>query len=229
MILDLVIIAIITIAAVLGAKLGFIRTVYQVVSSILALVLAFVAYPIVQAALELTPLHEGVRGWIANKIPDLGQFTHLQQQAEAIKAATEWLPDFIGEYLIRNNNTEVYQIMSVQTLEDYLIMYLTNFCMIILAILITWVAIKIGLSILITALDIVSKLPVLRTVNEVVGFVAGAIKGLLIVWLMQASMPLLILIPQLSGLEKIAEKGMLNHLLYECSIILHYINNVIFK
>ena len=229
MMIDLVIVVILVTVTVVGAKVGLVRTMYQVLGSLFAWIFAFMIYPIVQGILSKTPLYEGVKTWIADKLPSWEGLMGLQEQAAFIKEATTWLPDFIGEHLVYNNNSEVYSRMGVKGLEDYIVVYLADFCMMILALLISWLSVKIALLFVLKTLDIVSKLPVIRTVNKVGGCGLGFLKGVFMIWLIQAIVPILILIPAFEGLEAVMGQGLLNQLLYENNIILQLINSVVFK
>lgn len=226
--LDIIIIAIILVTAGIAAKLGFIRTVYQLASSIIALMLAFIVYPIIEVILKVTPLYIGIQAWIREMLPSVELATGLQQQAKEIMSVTEWLPSFIGEQLVQNNNPEIYELLGVTSLIEYITVYLSDLCIVAIAIMIAWVVVKIGLSVFVGILDIVSKLPLLKTANKWAGFTVGLVKGLFIVWMILLVVPVLMIIPQLSNLDTLIEGSILTKSLYENNIILQIINSIIF-
>lgn len=227
--LDLIVIAVIVLSCVIGMKLGFIRTVYQLVSSLVAFVLAIFVYPIIETILKLTPLDEAVKGWVQTLMPSLEANMGLQAQGSAIYEATKWMPEFIADKIVANNNPEIYELLGVTKLIDYIVVSITNLCMAGLAIIITWVLIKSVLSIGIGILDLVSKLPILKTANQLAGGIAGFVKGLLIIWLGCILIPFLSLVPSLSQLQEWLDASTVTKILYENNILLQVIIDFLFK
>ncbi|MGL4345242.1 MAG: hypothetical protein ACRCTE_08600 [Cellulosilyticaceae bacterium] len=227
--LDLIVGLSIIIGIAIGAKKGFVRVAYEMVSSILALVLAFVIYTPIKAILAMTPLYTAIYTWNMEKVGEIVVIQSIQSQAKAIQEATAWLPQFIGEKLIQNNNSEVYRLMGVTNLSEYISSYITDLCLSVIAILVVWIVVKIILSIGFGALDLIAKLPIIRTANKGLGAVAGSIKALLLTWIICLLVPVLVLIPAFAGLQQLLDASMLTKWLYQNNIILQYMSSLLIK
>lgn len=223
--LDFIIIGIIVITTIIGAKVGLIKTVYQLLSSVISLVLAFFIYPIVEAILKVTPIYTAIQEWVRKLLPDIGDIG-LQAQAQLIQEKFSWMPEFMLNKMIENNNSEIYNLLGVSTLIEYIATFIANTCLMAIALVICFVIIKVGLTITSSVLDIVAKLPILKTANKWGGLVVGFIKGMLIVWVICLIIPLFMMIPQFAGLEKLVEDSFLLQLFYQNNIILETIVNL---
>ena len=223
--IDLIIVAIILITACIAAKVGFIRTVYQLLSSAIALVLAFFIYPIIEQILKLTPLYEGIKTWIREILPEVGN-VGLQAQASMIEDTLKWMPDLITDQIVKNNNPEVYQLLGVSNLIEYIVTSVANLCIMGIAIVMCFIGIKIVLTVAIGILDLVAKLPILKTANKWAGFVVGFIKGIFIIWIICLIIPFLIMIPQFDELKALVEQTFLMQLFYNHNFILQIITSI---
>ncbi|MGL4736142.1 MAG: CvpA family protein [Cellulosilyticaceae bacterium] len=227
--LDLIVCGCIIIGVLVGAKIGFVREAYGMVSSLLALVLAFVVYTPIKAILAVTPLQQMIYTWNVEKVSALPVVQGVQSQAQAIQDATAWLPKFIGEELIKNNNSEVHSLVGATNLAEYISSYITDLCLSVLAIILVWVVVKLILSISVGALDLIAKLPVIRTANKVLGSVLGGLKAVVSIWIVGLIFPVLVMIPQLSQLQVALDESLLSQWLYQNNIILHYMSNMLIK
>lgn len=223
--IDLIILAIILITALIAAKVGFIRTVYQLLSSVIALVLAFFVYPIIESILKLTPLYEGVKTWVRGLVPEVGNIG-LQAQSAMIQDSLQWMPDFITDKIVKNNNPEIYQLLGVNNLIEYIVTSVANLCIMGIAIVLCFILIKIGLTIGVGVLDLVAKLPLLKTANKWAGFIVGLVKGVVIVWVICLIIPLLMMIPQFSELKTLIEQSILMDYFYNHNFILQIITSL---
>lgn len=223
--IDLIILAIILITALIAAKVGFIRTVYQLLSSVIALVLAFFVYPIIESILKLTPLYEGVKTWVRGLLPEVGNIG-LQAQSAMIQDSLQWMPDFIIDKIVKNNNPEIYQLLGVNNLIEYIVTSVANLCIMGIAIVLCFILIKIGLTIGVGVLDLVAKLPLLKTANKWAGFIVGLVKGVVIVWVICLIIPLLMMIPQFSELKTLIEQSILMDYFYNHNFILQIITSL---
>lgn len=223
--IDLIIVAIILITACIAAKVGFIRTVYQLLSSAIALVIAFFIYPIIEQILKFTPLYEGIKTWIREILPEVGN-VGLQAQASMIEDTLKWMPDFITNQIVKNNNPEVYQLLGVSNLIEYIVTSVANLCIMGIALVICFIVVKVGLTVAIGILDLVAKLPILKTANKWAGFVVGIIKGVFIIWIICLIIPFLIMIPQFGELKALVEQSFLMQLFYNHNFILQIITSI---
>jgi len=175
MILDIILIVIIAAFVLIGYKRGLIRTVYNLLAFVASIFLTRLLYPYVSKALyDFTGIYEsiksGVAGNIGDKVQDAGEGT--------IK--TLGLPDFMNNAL-ENNFTGFKGEVT-----DYLSGSLAGIALNIIALLLVFVLIFVGIRVIGKVLDIVAKLPVINLFNKTAGAAAGALQGVLVVWLILA-------------------------------------------
>ena len=223
--IDIIILLIILGTACLAARAGFIKTVYGLLSSLIALVLAFFIYPVIEAILKLTPIYDGIRSWMMDRLPEIGSIG-LQGQAAIIQGSLGWMPDFITDKIVRNNNPEIYQLLGVNSLIEYMATFVADLCIMGIAVVICFIFVRVGLAIGVGVLDLVAKLPILKTANKWAGFIVGLIKGVLIVWLICLIVPFMMMIPGLDALNTLIEESVLMQLFYNHNIILQVITNL---
>ncbi|MGL4363328.1 MAG: CvpA family protein [Cellulosilyticaceae bacterium] len=227
--LDIIVIGIIVISGWIGFKIGFIKTVYQLVASLISFLIAMTVYPVFSTLLKMTPLYGALQQWVSEILPKTEIQAGLQAQSAMIEEVTQWLPQFLTDYLVVNNNPEIYKMLGVSKLKDYIIISVSDFCITVLAIIIAWILIKVILAIFISILDLVSKLPILKTANQMAGILAGSFKGVLFIWLVYMVLPLLILIPQFSMIENMIQSSVIAKVFYDNNILLEIISGLLLK
>ncbi len=219
--LDLVIISIIVVFGIIGYYSGFIKSIITLLSSVIALILSLLLYPIVNMFLKLTPLYTYVNGWIADKIAHIDFGSGVQTQGSAIAKNINWLPAFISDQMIKNNNQEVYKMLNVSNVTDYVSTYLTNMIIGMAAVIITWLILKVLLVMFIKTTDaIVNHLPGVSAANKMGGLALGTTKGLLAIWGIYLLVPILIAYPVFSRLNEEITSGYIASWLYENNMIL---------
>lgn len=225
--LDLVIIAVIGVFGVIGYKKGFIKTVITLLSSVVALVLSLLMYPVVNTILRFTPIYTYMNKWISERLLGVDFGTGVQTQGSAISSNITWLPQLVSDQVIKNNNQEVYSLLHVSNVSDYISIYLTNIAVGMLAVIITWFVLKILLMFFLKTSDaIVSHLPLIGTVNKMGGAAAGMAKGLLAVWIIGLLIPILITYPVFSSVSDYIANSYLASWLYENNMILILFNSI---
>lgn len=224
--LDSIIILSMGLIIFISYKQGFIKAAYGLCSSIVSLAIAFVIYPIMTGILKLTPIYTRMKEWNYQAVSSLEVVSGLQAQADLINEATSWLPRFIGESLVKNNNPEVYKMMEVSNIAEYVSSYITDIGIRALAIAITWLIVKIALSLCIGTLDIIAKLPVISTFNKAGGLTLGGIKALFMVWMFFLITPFISILPSFARLQTMVDKSIIGKFLYNNNLILDYLQNL---
>lgn len=224
--LDIIIIIFIGLTGFIASRKGFIKAAYQLTSFILSLGISLIGYPIMSNVLKLMPIYEGVKRWNMQRISSLEIIGGLQAQSNAIREATKWLPKFMSEQIIQNNNPEVYKLMHVDGLVEYISTYIADLCMNAMAIVFVWIIARIVLSIIVGTLDLFAKLPLLNFTNKTAGFVLGIVKGTCTIWLIYLVIPFLMIIPKFEILESFFDQSILGQWLYHNNLILSYLNQI---
>jgi uncharacterized membrane protein required for colicin V production len=182
-ILVLIILAILVINAIIGMKVGFVKTVFSLCFMIVAVILTIWINPYVNNFMRG---NDQISGSISTKVETV---LHLENEKEAdVSGQTEQieglsLPQSIKDSLVKNNTADVYEALSVNSFKKYVTTYLSGIIINALAFIITFLVILIALWIVSIALDLISKLPLINQINKTAGLLAGIVHGLVIIWL----------------------------------------------
>ena len=156
-IIDIIIIAIIALSIFLGYKKGLVALSIQLFAFIIAVVITFILYqPITNFIVNATGIDEAIQNSILEKANEI-----MQEDGEMSNTVVE----------------EVKNDMLPETARTISINIITFAVVIILFLLI-----KIGLRFITALANLVTKLPILKQVNELGGIIYGLIRGLLIIY-----------------------------------------------
>lgn len=190
-------IAIIGVFAFIGWRVGFVKSVFSLVSTIAVIIITILVSPIVTNMLKS---NEKISGGIQTK---LEQVIDLSGVAENLSAEEEKdpaafidglkLPESIKD-TIKDSLTETMEEKKeeaadfvgekLDSLETYICELLTNIILNALGFFITFIVAAAGIAILCFVLDLLSKLPVLHQINTIAGVAMGALEGLVILWIL---------------------------------------------
>jgi uncharacterized membrane protein required for colicin V production len=178
----LVVLAILIINTFIGMKVGFIKTVFSLCSMIVAIVLTIWISPHVN---DFIRGNEKCYNYINTKVEKVLPLIDEKADKNAQVAIIEGLalPQSIKDSLIKNNNKEVYKELAVKGFKEYVGSYLTGIVINALAFSATFIVMLILLWVVSIALDIISKLPLLKQINKTAGLMAGLLHGLVVVWI----------------------------------------------
>ena len=110
----------------------------------------------------------------------LGNLTRIEQ-TELIENLP--VPEFLQDILLDYNNEEGYQGLGVSTFQDYLVGFIATGILNVAAFLVSVLIVHLLLWLSISALSILTNLPVIRVVNRVAGLALGLLQALLVLWL----------------------------------------------
>lgn len=223
--IDLIVILILIIFAVIGYKKGLIRSAITLCSSIVALVLSFIVYPAINMILKLTPMYTSIYEGVFKKIEAIDFGKGIQSQGNAIVENITWLPEFLTMQIKNNNNTAMYELLGVKTIQEYISIYIANMIISMIAILITWFLLKVILVAVLRMLgSIIEHLPVISSFNHVSGLIFGLVKGILTLSLIGLIIPLFITVPAFQDISQSIEASILTRWLYDNNFILMIYN-----
>ncbi|MDO5425168.1 MAG: CvpA family protein [Eubacteriales bacterium] len=218
--LTVIVLLIILLDAVRGYRRGFIKTLTSMVFLILTLVLVYFTTPYVRDFLKehtevYTYVEERCEALVGSAGEErLSDTTAQEQYIESLK-----LPEFLKEQLIENNNQENYAAMAVDSFLEYLAGFLANVILTILVYVVTFLLVRIVLSVAVFALSALAELPVLHSLNRILGFVLGAAQGVVFVWLV------FLVLTMLTGFE--GGRKLLN-MIYESDVLCYLYDTNIF-
>ncbi|MCL2287403.1 MAG: CvpA family protein [Firmicutes bacterium] len=180
--LDIVIVAIVALCAIAGYHKGLIRTVYRLVSLFVAMLVARQLYPYVARALRQTELFPTIRDGIARAM-NLEGFFADQTAAYSVDIIDNLpLPGILQRILHSYNTPNMFELLQVATIEEYIAGFFANMVINGISILAVFALTMLALTFIGYALDIVSMLPVIRTLNRIGGLVFGVIMSAVILW-----------------------------------------------
>jgi uncharacterized membrane protein required for colicin V production len=185
--LDILVIAIIGLCIAGGAMKGFVRTVLGLVNFILAIFLTNLLYPHVGRFLRG---FDGLYNSLSTSIAGiLGLDAIIESGANAAQSeiiAALPLPDAFKETLIANNNPIIHGALGASGISEYISGFLAGIVINVISMIAVFILIFIGLMFLTRLLDIIAKLPILNSLNKLLGAGIGAVWGLLLTWLILA-------------------------------------------
>lgn len=210
----------------IGYHKGMIRTIISMFAVIIALVVAAMVSPYLSSILQKT---DGIYNYIEKNV------NHAISIDDAVSEKTDQLatinelplPDSIKESLTINNNKEIYNLLHIDSFDDYIAAYIT--CMILRAISfsVVFIIALILIRIITQVLDLVSKLPIVNGLNKLGGAVIGLSQGLIILWV------LCIVLTMFGGtelgmylFEQINDSQLLSTI-YNNNVLMQYIINIL--
>lgn len=219
LILDLIVAAVILGCAIAAWRKGFIRAAFGFLPMLAALIGTRFVSPYVGKFLRGTFLFDSLSGSIRDSMGlDMAiEEGAAQTQAQIIDGMP--LPDFLKEALLENNNPVIYQLLDVDSLKEYIAGFLANVCLNILSVVLAFLLIYIAVTIVLNALHLFSKLPVLSFFNHFMGFLIGGLKGLFFVWLGMTVLTFFQCRAGFEGLFRAMDMTYIANVLYENNIL----------
>lgn len=182
-ILDLAVLIFILTTAFRAYRKGFVVAGLSFLPIVAALISVRFFTPVMGTLLRKTP----VFGSLAESIGEGLQLDHVigdaAMQTQTTLIENMKLPSFLKESLLENNNPVVYELLDVESIQEYIAGFLANICINIVSVLLVFVLTYLAVRFVLKALHLISKLPVLNFMNRFFGFVIGFLKGLTITWL----------------------------------------------
>ncbi len=199
---------------------GLVGTLLGFCSTIISVVFSKILYPFVGDILRSTFVFDSIKEYVI-ETAGLGKIA----EGAGIKAQTDFIsslniPDFLKNALIDNNNSEVYKMLDVSTVEDYVGGYVANFLINIIAMIIVFVVVWVGLKVLSNTLNIMAKLPVIRTANKLGGAVLGFIQGTVVIWIAFAVLTLFFAKPVFQEVTETISSSVVACKFYDSNILI---------
>ncbi len=168
--------------AIRGLKVGFIRTVFSLVSMILAVILTIWISPVMKDFLKSNEkFYDGLTHRIEKMLPFSTEEVVEKEQEGLIDEMK--LPKTLKQSLKENNTLEKQKELAANSFQEYISRYLAEIIINALSFILTFIIISVLLWVICMALHIISKLPLIHSVNKTAGLLAGCIQGLFEVWL----------------------------------------------
>lgn len=172
--------------AINGYQKGAIRIALTLAASIIGIFVAvFLAQPFSDFLKDNTELDENIE-------KSMHSFIQEYMEEELDKKADELtgdmlsdlpLPKEINDLLLKNNSKETVTQMGATNIADYISKELANMIVNAVSFVILYILISVAIRIIISAADVIAKLPLVKEVNKLAGVAVGLAEGLIVVWI----------------------------------------------
>lgn len=215
--LYIIVMAYIVLSALRGYHRGFLRVVYSMAALFLTVICLALAVPWTSQTIKTyTPIYQWVEKqseqYVRAKI-----HTKLQQGtiSDVLDLPGVSLPkSFLDEWMDQSNEA-VEEALEVHGVYQKFSTLLANVCMNAIAFLLVLVLVSIIIWKIGDALDLFAKIPGVHIVNRILGFFAGIIKALLVIWLFMLLLQYTRMLPSSAALIRMIEDHAVLRSLYE--------------
>ena len=209
-IVDYLILGVIFISVIFGLRRGFISGVLSLGSLILSVFIAFQAYPILAQNLQS---NESLVNTLvhytdaSSRIKDLElaltPVTELTQSALDQVMENANLPSVLESFVRQNVAQRTFASIGSVNISEYLNQTIISVSLNILCFILCFLAVYIVLSLLSHMICYVFRLPVLRHLDALIGGAFGALRGVLIVMVLAAIVPIILTISPIEQVEEL--------------------------
>ena len=166
-----------------GYHNGFIKTVFSICAVFIAIIVASLGRETLGGILQD---NETIYKAVNNKVIESMQ---IETEAKSVSEQTKFInslpvPKRLKEALEENNNKKVYELMDTSKFGDYVSRYITIMILNTIAFVILFVVTLILVRVLANVFDIISRLPVLNSINKIGGIGLGLVHGFVVLWLL---------------------------------------------
>lgn len=189
-IIDIVLVAIILLSAFLGYKKGLVKLGTKLFAGIIAIIVTIVIYkPVSGMIINNTQIDEKIENIIIENTPNL-----VNEDSQITNSITNQIENEILPEQAKNISKNIVYIITA---------------------IVLFIFVKIALSIIISLMDFVANLPILKQFNEMGGIIYGIVRGVLIVCVCILLMGIFIKINPESTLNNQIQNSYLTKIIYE--------------
>lgn len=212
-----------------GFQKGMVRTAISMFSLVIVVIATGWLNPYVSDYIrESTDWQEEIQNTCAQ-----GIFSVLEEE-EGLTAGAQAgfieelpLPAVMKDKLVENNNTEVYQRFAVESFSDYLAGYMAYGIVNGIAYLISFLIVTMVLKLILYAVELLTELPVVGTLNHLGGMVLGALQGILWIWIFFLAVALLCNTPAGSYLYGVIREDAILSQIYDSNFLLSIVMRIV--
>ncbi len=174
---DLIVIAIIFVCIIISAKRGFARSVIGVFSIIISLLVASLAYPVVSGYIN----NSGLKTVIEENVEkSLGMETEIEEQAQKQEEKVMFFPETIQKAI--EDKTQEIENTAKKTAAQTVSTLVIN----LISIIAVFLVVRILMFILTHMLNLLTKIPIIRGFNRLLGGALGCLTGVFVIYLVLA-------------------------------------------
>ncbi len=196
-IVDLIIIGIVLLSTFLAYRKGMVKLAIGLCAFVISIVVTFVLYtPIANLVINVTSIDEAIEDIIYEKANDM-----LKEDTQKDTITSQIVEDAKNEML-----PETARTLAVSIVKGGVMVVL-------------FVAIRIALIFITVLADAIAKLPIINQINKTTGTIYGAIRGILIVYVILLILAIPGKINPQNSLNTGVEKSILGKVMYENNVL----------
>ncbi|MBR6898486.1 MAG: CvpA family protein [Lachnospiraceae bacterium] len=168
-----------------GYFLGFVRMLVGILAMALALVGTAILAPIVNTFInDNTTVRQDIAAGISDYMNSRVEtrISDIEKTKEDIAINNMNLPEGLRELLLQNNNAETYSKLGVDNFVDYVSNYIAGAAIAAICYLVIFIILYVLLRIVFAAVDLMTKLPLLNSLNRIAGALLGMAQALVYIW-----------------------------------------------
>jgi uncharacterized membrane protein required for colicin V production len=182
--LEIVVAFILLVFGLKGMKQGLVLTICSLVTMFLAITVTQTVTPQISARLRE---NEKVVDVISEQVQNVLFHEENSQKREKLsdneKIEALGIPKMLKEDLLENANQKKYNELGAASVNEYVSVYIAYWIINSITYIVVFLIVLSILKILIHALNIITKLPVVNTLNKLGGLGIGVLEGLVIIWI----------------------------------------------
>lgn len=178
------VLGVLIIGIIRGYKKGFLRIAVSMVSLVLVILIATRISPFVSDfVINRTTAYEDVRHKIVEMYAEKNNVLDNSVTENQMRTIESYeLPELLAMSLITNNTSDMYNILAASLFEEYISGYLAKIVIRAGSFVGMFVIFAIIMFTILATIKILEKIPVLRTLNRLMGVVVSLSMSLVLVW-----------------------------------------------
>lgn len=172
-----------------GYRMGLMRILFSVVAVIITLAISAMLTPIVGGVLcSNEQLVDSIETKVVSTLEEREtgnqekDKTYTKENLERVMQQME-MPKVIKDNILQQNDKQGYIDTAKTTVYEHIGNYVAVFILNSASFIIVYIITRILISIILNVLNVVSRLPVIHTLNKISGLILGAVQGLIIIWI----------------------------------------------
>lgn len=232
--IDLGILAVLGIGVAIGMYKGFLTTVLNLVSYFASWLIALIFYkPLASFILAKTNFDNTLLYLTAGaeKLSDMSvanvDVNTLGPDRVTEIISTSNLPKPIEKMMLDNILNNAFASQGISTLSDYFNQTLINLSVSLISFLIIFLAVKLICMFAVGLLDFVTKLPVLKQFDKLLGGVCGALQAAVFVAIIFAVIPIAMSVLPFDNFNNMVQSSLLGKLFFNHNVIFNILKSVL--
>lgn len=170
-----------------GYKNGLVRLMLSLVATIVAFLISMMLMEPCETFIKNnTPIYDNIKEQMADYtdkyISTELDFSSAEKQKETIQELK--LPSAIRDKILKDSEKGETLVIDASSFNDYVSTSLTDIIVKALSLFILFIITKLILRIIISLLDIISRLPLVHEMNKLLGSVVGFVEGIFVIWIL---------------------------------------------